>query len=359
VLKKEERHKKAPKEVTALRKSELGARKELILRTVIEEYVKSAAPVGSQLIADKYSLSLSPATIRHVMAELEELGYLYHPHTSAGRVPSDKGYRYFVEYLMGDPVLPWVEQLTIRHQFFQVQMDVEQWMHLAASIMAQLTHAAGLVTAPKASKTKLKRVELIPVQDQLVLIILILQEGTVKRQLVSFPESVDDDILRRLAGLINGKFEGLTAAQMERRLAKLEGAERMLGEYLVKMMRVWEKQALEEIYFDGFLNILEFPEFSQSRMISRIFEFLRGGTFMTSLLPRITADQSVKILIGSENMSEDLRSCSMVLVPYGIPGEATGLLGVIGPTRMAYSRTIPTVKYVGSLMTELVGEICD
>jgi len=203
----------------------LDRRARAILRAVIEEYVKSATPVGSQALVDRYQLAMSSATVRHVLSELELAGLLTHPHTSAGRVPTDLGYRYYVETIIETVPLPPVEQLMIRHQFGQVEFASEHWFRLAATTLASATHAAGIATPAKAVAARVRRVDLVAINDRLASLILVLREGSVKQVLLNLDEVADQDALNRVARQLNEIVRDLTATEFDDRLAVLEGGE--------------------------------------------------------------------------------------------------------------------------------------
>ena len=200
----------------------LDHRAQAILRAVIEEYVTTATPVGSQALVERYRLGVSSATVRNVLAELEAAGLLSHPHTSAGRVPTDHGYRFYVESIVEQVPLPPVEQLMIRHQFGQVEFASEHWFRLAASTLAGVTRSAGLATAAKPRAAHIRRIDLVSITDRIASLILVLREGSIKQSLISLDEPADQDALNAVAGRLNAQLTGLTAAAAEARLAALE-----------------------------------------------------------------------------------------------------------------------------------------
>ena len=193
----------------------LDLRSQAILRAVIEEYVTTAQPVGSQALVERYGLGVSSATVRSILAELEAAGLLTHPHTSAGRVPTDAGYRFYVESIVDAVPLPAVEQLMIRHQFGQVEFASEHWFRLAATTLAGLTRSAGLATPAKPEAAHVRRVDLVAVNDRMASLILVLREGGIKQAVVNFDESepVDQATLNRVAGLLNERLTDTTAAR--------------------------------------------------------------------------------------------------------------------------------------------------
>jgi len=344
----------------------LDIRAQAILRAVIEEYVTTATPVGSQALVDKFSLPLSSATVRHVLAELEAAGLLMHPHTSAGRVPTDLGYRYYVESIVETEPLPAVEQLMIRHQFGQVQFASEHWFRLAATTLAATTGFAGLVTPAKPTAARLRRIDIVSIHDRLASLILVLREGTVKQQLLDFDAPRSQDTLAAASAIVNQHLADLTAAQIARRLVRFEqigGVDdvadiaRRVGERVLRTMREFDAEKIEEVFSDGLLNVLAAPEFAQSDKVRRVFSALENRAYLGDLVGMIGAGGRVHVFIGEENRPVEMHEVSLVLAPYGQPGRAMGVVGVLGPTRMAYRHAIGTVSFVSGLLDELVDHL--
>ncbi len=344
----------------------LDARQQAVLHAVIEEYVASAAPVGSATIVDRYRLGVSSATVRNVLAELEVAGYLTHPHTSAGRIPTDAGYRYFVETIIDAIPLPAVDQLLIRHQFGQVEFANEQWFRLAATTIAAATRAAGLATPAKPPASRVRRVDLVHIADRLASLIVVLQEGTIRQVLVSTDDPYDDPILTRVAGRLSEIAADRSAVDLERRLVRLEADEpddpdaalvASVGEQVVRLLRESDAAALADVFSDGLLNVMAAPEFAQSDKLRRVFEVLDNRGYLAELFGAVTRTGHVQVFIGSENRIDEMAEVTLVLAPYGRPGRAVGIVGVLGPTRMRYAQAIGTVRFVGGLMNELVDHL--
>ena len=221
----------------------LDLRSQAILRAVIEEYVTTATPVGSQALVERYHLGVSSATVRSILAELEAAGLLTHPHTSAGRIPTDEGYRFYVESIADTIPLPAVEQLMIRHQFGQVEFASEHWFRLAATTLASVTRAAGLATPAKPRDAHIRRIDLVAINERMASLILVLREGAIKQALVTFSEddAIDQPTLNAAAALLNERIADLTASQAEARLAALADGDRIqavaarVGERIVKV----------------------------------------------------------------------------------------------------------------------------
>ena len=341
----------------------LDLRSQAILRAVIEEYVTSAQPVGSQALVERYRLGVSSATVRAVLAELEAAGLLTHPHTSAGRVPTEHGYRYYVESIVDSVPLPAVEQLMIRHQFGQVEFASEHWFRLAATTLASVTRAAGLATPAKPSSAHLRRLDLVSISDRLASLILVLREGALKQLLVNLEQATDQDELSAVANRLNELLAGMTATQAAVTLADLDAGDpatdlpRKVGERVVRALHEFDGEAIEELFSDGLLNVMAAPEFAQSEKLRRVFSALENRAYLAELIGGMASTGGVRIWIGSENPAEEMADVSLVLAPYGNPKRAIGVVGVLGPTRMAYPQAIGTVRFVSGLMNELIDHL--
>jgi heat-inducible transcriptional repressor len=341
----------------------LDERSSAILRAVIDEYVTSAAPVSSGALVDHYPLGVSSATVRSILAELETLGLLSHPHTSAGRVPTDAGYRYYVQVLADEWSMPPVEQRMIRHQFGQVEFASEQWFRLAASTLAAATGTAGLATSAKPKAVRVRRVELLSVQDRLALLVAVFREGTTKQVLCNLAQAFDQDTLNRVADLLNVVAVDRTADEIEAGLEDIPAAGettdevdllRRTGERLARTMREYDAEAIDNLFSDGLLNVMAAPEFDRSEKVRQVFAALENRTYLGSLVEAVARAGSIQVFIGRENRPEEMREVSLVLAPYGMSGQAVGVVGVLGPTRMPYSQAIASVAFVSDLMDELV-----
>ncbi len=341
----------------------LDLRSQAILRAVIEEYVTTAQPVGSHALVERYRLGVSSATVRAVLAELEAGGLLTHPHTSAGRVPTESGYRYYVESIVDSVPLPPVEQLMIRHQFGQVEFASEHWFRLAATTLASVTRAAGLATPAKPTSAHLRRLDLVSISDRLASLILVLREGALKQLLVNLDRPTTQDELSSVANVLNALLAGRTAADAARLLGGLDPGDpgsdlpRKVGERVTRALQDFDGEAIEELFSDGLLNVMAAPEFAQSEKLRRVFAALENRVYLSELIGGMATDGDVRIWIGSENPAEEMADVSLVLAPYGNPKRAIGVVGVLGPTRMAYPQAIGTVRFVSGLMNELIDHL--
>jgi heat-inducible transcriptional repressor len=328
-------------------------RRQMLLALAIKEYIRKALPVGSETLA-RMDLGISSATIRNELAALEEEGFLTHPHTSAGRVPTEKGYRYFVEALMDNLELSPEEQQMIRHQFHQVTLDVEQWMRLSAAVLAHSSNMAALVTAPTAQHTRFKHVELIAISETVAMMVLVLQAGTVKQQMLYSTDLLEQEELRRIANQLNDRFAARSSAEIKAQMRNLSGFGLEVAQRIYQIIEQMDHRTSREIYRDGLLDILRQPEFVAVDKMQQLLEVLEQRTMLEDFLQSLAPAHGVQVVIGSEGGREELNDYSLVMARYGIAGEASGVLGVIGPMRMQYSRAVSAVRYVSSMLDDLM-----
>ena len=335
---------------------ELTPRQRTILGLVVREYVDNATPVSSRALVENYGLDVSTATVRNELAQLEELGYLSHPHTSAGRVPTDKGYRRFVTRLIGGVELPLQERRTIAHQFYQARQDFEQWMPLAASVLARTARGAALVTAPQPAESRYKHLQLISTQGQVVLLVLVLQGGAVKQQMLALAEPFDQQVLNDASDRLNQLFNGVAVSQIRSRIGELPSFEADIASLVVDLMQRAEVSPTGTIYRDGLSEVLQEPEFAEGEQAQGLVRVMEEHSFLEAVLADALSPEvgSVQVLIGGEGRWDELSACSLVLARYGVTGLATGALGIVGPTRMLYGRAISAVRFVSGLLSDLV-----
>jgi heat-inducible transcriptional repressor len=339
--------------------NDLTERQRLLLALIVRDYTETAEPVGSKRLVDHYKLDLSSATIRNEMAALTEMGYLRQPHTSAGRVPTEEGYRYFVTHVVYQADLPGSARDTISHQFYQARQDVEQWMPLAASILAHHSRAASIVTAPHSERARYKHVELIATQGRQVLMVLVMTGGEVSQQILTLAEPVAQERLSAAADRLNQVCLGKTTEEIAAQPGRSEALEKDILTLVLQDMSRGEQRLSGEIFLDGLTNVLSEPEFLGSDEARRTMRLFEERSLLQDLLARTTGNATVggvQVLIGGEGKWEELRQCSVVLARYGIPGMATGMLGIFGPMRMQYARNIPTVRFMADLLSGLVSE---
>lgn len=334
----------------------LSVRTGTILKSVIEQYIAGGVPVPSQRVLRYSHLAVSPATIRNEMACLESEGYLYRPHLSAGAVPSDKGYRYYVESLSGFE-LPLDEQHLIAHLFHQVETDTEEWLRLAASITARIAQNVSLVTKPKTAGSRLKHLELVALQESLALVILVLRGIRIRQRLITFDQAVTQTQLTAIANRLSRAYSGLTSSEVQAKDINPSPAERQVIDCVLNMMSAEDKQRYDEPYLDGLQFIVRQPEFAYASRLQALMEVVEHGKLLAVIRPPRLDTQKVAVIIGKENNVEAIQDCSVVICQYGLGNEATGTLGVVGPTRMPYGRVMAAVSYMSSLMSRVVAEL--
>jgi heat-inducible transcriptional repressor len=338
---------------------DLTERQKTILMLVIRDYIETAQPVGSKALVERYHLDLSSATVRNELSALDELGYLRQPHTSAGRVPSEEGYRFFVSQMMHQAELPEAVQNTITHQFYQARPDVDQWMTLAASVLAHQSQGVSMVTAPHTEQARFKHVELICTQGRQVLMVMVMAGGEVSQQILTLAEPVSQERLSLTAARLNALLAGLVVDAISKLPTRSEALDQDILTLIIQDMRRAAQSVSGNLYTDGLTNVLSDPEFAESDDARRALRLFEERSILQDLLSRSTTGSMVgglQVLIGGEGGWEELRQCSMVLARYGVPGLATGMLGVLGPMRMSYARAIPTVRFVAGLLSDLVND---
>ncbi|MGD2144769.1 MAG: heat-inducible transcriptional repressor HrcA [Anaerolineae bacterium] len=336
----------------------LTPRQQTILGLTVREYVKTASPVSSRALVENYGLPVSSATVRSELARLEETGHLTHPHTSAGREPTQEGYRYFVERLLGEVELPVREQLTIVHQFHQARHNLEQWMPLAAATLVHTVRGAALVTAPQSERSRYKHLQLISTQGLGVLLVLVLQGGTVKQRMLTLAEPLTQEELSDASDWLNQACFGLTAAEIEDDLDRFRSLETDVARLVSEIMHHVDARSAGPIYSDGLSEVLQQPEFSEGEKAQELVQVIEERSFLRAVMEEVLGPDvgNVRVLVGGEGRWDRLRACSLVLTRYGVSDFSTGALGVVGPTRMLYGRAISAVRFVAGLLSELVHE---
>ena len=333
----------------------LTARREAILKSIVGQYIVRTTPVPSQSLVNDQELGVSAATIRNEMMHLEEAGYITRPHPSAGSVPLDKGYRCYVDSL-SDIELPLAEQRLINHLFHQVERELEEWLSLATTITAQLTRNMAVVTVSKLVNCKLKHLELVTLQDSLALVVLVLYGAKVKQQLINFDQVMSQLELTAIDKL-NTFYANLTRPQILAKAVELSPAEQQITDCLLKMMLAEDEHEYEEPYLNGLHFMLNQPEFAHSHRILALLELIEQRKLLITIIPGKLDSHQVQVIIGRENKAEVIHDYSVIVRQYGLREGAIGTIGVIGPTRMPYARTISTVDYLSSVLSGLVAEL--
>ena len=334
----------------------LRERREAVLRVVIEDYIIGAVPVASKTIVAKYGLEVSPATIRNDTAYLEREGYVIHPHHSAGSVPTDKAYRYYVELIGEDIELPPVEQYLIYQMFREAKEELEQWLKMVAALLARFVHNMVVITSPKAARCRLKHVDLVALQDFMALLIVVLYEAKVRRQILSFNKIIAQDELTRLANKLSSIYVGMTSNEILANRAGLSFEESQIAGCLAEMIATEDKLEYGEPYLEGLRLMLSQPEFANNPRILSILEMLEGEDWLRNIFCQELNKGEVKVVIGEENPAPALQDLSLIISQYGVSDKASGIIGVIGPKRMDYSKAISSLNCLSTLLSNSVAE---
>ncbi|MGH2583162.1 MAG: heat-inducible transcriptional repressor HrcA [Anaerolineales bacterium] len=337
----------------------LTERQKLILGLVVQQYVENAQPVGSKHLVENYSLDVSSATVRNEMSELTENGFLRQPYTSAGRVPTEEGFRFYVGELMHRQELPASTKHTISHQFYQARHEVQQWMRLAASVLANQSHAASLITPPLAREARFKHLELILTAGRQVLMVLVLESGQIRQQMLALNEAFTQERLSSTAEQLNNLLHGKEAAEMKAPPTEMGTLAAEIFKLVQDEMHNAQSGSMGEVYQDGLTHVLAEPEFSDADAAQRALRVFEERPLLEDLLAQTLMNSEiggVQVLIGGEGRWEALNDFSLVLARYGASQTASGYLGVFGPIRMAYGRAVSTVDYVAGLLSEMVTE---
>jgi len=333
-----------------------------ILRTLVQQFIRDGQPVGSRTLSKASGLSLSPATIRNVMSDLEEFGFIASPHTSAGRVPTPKGYRFFVDALMKfSPVDEQsLRELQIRLTDEQ-QLDRRAVAETASTALSSLTSLAGLVTLPKQAHVTLRQIEFLAISDRRVLTILVTSESEVQNRILNMDRDFNSDELRRAANYLNDNFAGKEISEIRRLvLEELEQTQQSMNQLMIDTI-TFAQRALDTESASGFVmtgetKLMNYDELSDINKLRKLFEAFSQQREILGLLDRSIAADGVQIFIGEESGYQMLDNCSIVTAPYKIDDDVVGVLGVIGPTRMAYERVVPivdiTAKLVGAALNQ-------
>jgi heat-inducible transcriptional repressor len=329
----------------------LSERQQTILGLAVQTHIETGLPVASKTLVERYDLDLSPATVRNELAFLDEAGYLAQLHTSAGRIPTEVGYRYFVERLVGESELPSDQRQMIRHQFHQARLDLDQWMRLAAAVLARASHGASIVTAPRPLQNRFRHLQLISTQGRLALLVLVLFGGEVKQQMLTLAEPLPQARLSAAADRLNQLFDGLTQGAIAARMSQIsDQLELEVARLTLDILRRADGRAISDFHRDGLANILEDEGARQAVRVLEERSLL--STVLSETLPLEMT--GVQVVIGGDGRWEELKDCAIIVSRYGMERQLAGVVAVVGPTRMPYGRNISAVRYVANLMSGFV-----
>ncbi|WP_199624729.1 heat-inducible transcriptional repressor HrcA [Paenibacillus alkalitolerans] len=332
----------------------LSERQKLILTAIIDDYIRSAEPVGSRSISKRGDVGFSPATIRNEMSDLEELGYLEQPHTSAGRIPSHKGYRYYVDNLLCPGTVSHQEKELMKAFFESRILELEQAVQQAASILSSLTNYTAILLGPETYQTTLQSLQLIPLNDHSAVAIIVTNTGHVENRRFTIPEGVQISEIEKFVNLLNAKLKGVPLYRLRSKMHSELNAElsRYVAGYeelLAVVDTVLQSDEGDRLYLGGATNMLAQPEFKDVDKVKTLFELLEESRTLVQVFSGAPAGIQVKI--GGENSLEAINNCSVITASYSLDGQPVGTIGILGPTRMDYKKVIALLDVFTKDMT--------
>ena len=340
---------------------ETTAKEQLLLKHLIEQYILDGTPVGSKALAENPQLNVSSATIRNVMADLEAKGYVSSPHTSAGRVPTQQGYRLFVDNLLTLQPINRIDLTQVSRQL-DPDMTAQELVESASGILSEVTQMAGLVTIPKRDQTILRHLEFLPLNDQRVLVILVLDDHEVQNRVIQTEQEYSEVQLREAANYLNQSYVGLDVTQIRRHLIESMQNDRdnmnslmTLAIDIAEQSLPGEAESSGDYVLAGQENLLDLGQGSTIEDLRALFQAFSTKNDILDLLDRSMESQGIQLFIGHESGYEILDDCSVVTSAYQINGQQVGVLGVVGPTRMPYQRIIPAVDVTARLLSAALG----
>lgn len=338
---------------------ELNERSQQLLKLLVEQYIEDGQPVGSKLLAQKPELGLSSATIRHVMADLEEQGLIHSPHTSAGRIPTNTGYRFFVDSLLTVKKIGTAELEAFKANVKQ-EPENSQIMTTASQLLSGVTHLAGVVSLPKRESASFRQIEFMPLSQGRILVILVTNDQEVHNRVIDTQKEFSASELQQAANYLNSLFAGQSLRQVSQIIAhEMNETREKMNQLMVDAINLAHKsldskQIADDIVLSGETNLMEFHELSNKDNLRHLFDAFSQKQGIMHLLDRCMDAEGVQIYIGDESGYQAFDGCSFVTAPYTVDNETIGVLGVIGPTRMAYGKVIPlvdiTAKFLGNAL---------
>ena len=333
----------------------LDSRKQQILKAVVSDYTRTGIPVGSHALA-AHLVSWSSATIRNDLASLVDVGYLLQPHTSAGRVPSDLGYRYYVDFLMEEEAVPAAVRRQMDPFFAQLTGGLEETLEVAARALALVTDAVSMITSPRALGTTLKHLDLISLEPRTALVLVVLEGNLIRQKPVPLRHDTSQAVLSRLAARLNSALDGADARRIAAAHPPAGEPDAPLWRHMItsiaSLMGTVDAGQQTLVVHDGVRNLLHHPEFGDVSRLREVLDLLAEERVLGEMLAAIEADHATHIMIGRESGVEQLRQCSLVMTTYRVGDQRWGTLGVLGPTRMQYSQVAPRVRYVATRVGE-------
>jgi len=335
----------------------LNDRRRLVLKALVEEYIATGQPVGSKSIVEKFGLDCSSATVRNELGALEESGYVFQPHVSSGRVPTDSGYRAFVDGLLDSgEALPTLDDDEMRRRYLELADEVDGLMHQTSTLLSHLTHYVAVVLAPAVSLARIRRIDLVAMAPRRALVVLITESGQVVNRHIELAEEVSPERLAQVERAVNASLAGKHAADVRPLRTALDGTEpgdRLVARVIDEIVECLEEADRDRLYHGGVPELLALPEFAESARLRPLIGLLEDGLAMLDTLSEVMRAGGMTVRIGRENSRSELGEMSLVATNYGTR-DTDGIVGVIGPTRMDYQRTIAAVRSVADSLNDVL-----
>lgn len=331
-----------------------------ILEAIIEGHITSGEPIGSRTIAKQHQEKMSPATVRNVMADLEEMGFIASPHTSAGRIPTDKGYRFYVDTMLQVRDLSPKQQRNIESHCTTVDLHVEALLKRVGNLLSDMSCYTGVVLVPRFSASRFRHIEFVPLSNNRLLAIFVSGTGAVQNKIIKVGENLPSaDELQQAANYLNQSLHGMTIRQVRNVIAEKMQEERVQHDRLMRQAltlssEVFDSDIDDDIIIEGATNMLDYPDFADPEAMKRLFKAFEKKKLLIELLDMSQASSGVQIYIGGQNRYQDFSGCSLISARYTNGTEALGSIGVIGPSRMFYSQVIPVVDYTARLISRML-----
>jgi heat-inducible transcriptional repressor len=337
----------------------MDERKKNILHAIIQDYIATAEPVGSRSIAQKYNVGVSSATIRNEMADLEEMGFIEQLHTSSGRVPSDKGYRFYVDFLMKKMDISPPEEQFIHGQLKENIQHMEDLFKKTSDVLSQITNYIALAVGPQVSETAVQQIQLLPMQNNKVLLMIISDKGVVDNGIMNFPGDYDKETMAIVSEILSCKLKGHRLKDISKtvlqeiyyELADYKKLVTLVLDFMDDALKVSDKA---KVYTGGMLNILNQPEFKDVEALRSLLSVMEEQAVLRQVLKETSSEAGLAISIGGENKHKSIHNCSIITATYEVGGRVIGTVGILGPTRMAYPKAATTIEFVSKCLSDIL-----
>jgi len=339
----------------------LPLRQQQILISLVNEFISTAEPVGSRTMMGKLNIQASPSTIRNEMAKLEKRGYLFQPHTSSGRIPTDKAYRYYVDFLMQRQIVPPGNLDVVLHEYKSLKAHLEKLVDYTGKLLADLTKYMSLVLVPRFRKTLFRYLKITPLDHNRILLILMTNTGSVLNKVIHLSRDVNEEKLKKMTEILNKRLSGMFLGDIT--LELLSGIPGDIHQGIIERLSELTREMVVEkentVIYGGARHLLDLPEFQDLDRLRTIFQALDEEKVVVEILNKTLAYEGLKIYIGREHHLDEMKECSFITATYGLGGIPLGAIAILGPTRMPYERIIPVVSSFADIFSEKLAGLAD